>query len=143
MQASTNNTPVDLDRAAGAFAFACKPPLIIYYLYYTKIGLGILLGLDALLVIFYIWRGFSIPSWVLKSNILAPFVAHLVSFLGWAVREIGRKPWTIYGVMTVDVAHTMNPPTVGTVVLVIIFFLALGAGLLYAVWRFIWKPGGE
>ncbi|MCE4627306.1 MAG: cytochrome ubiquinol oxidase subunit I [Desulfurococcales archaeon] len=123
---------------------SCKPPLIIHYLYYTKTGLAILMGLYALIIVFYLWRTRDpekTPGWLLA---IAPFsiiIIQLVSFLGWAVREIGRKPWTIYGVMTPDVAHTVNPASVGVVTLVAVFFLALLAALGYSVYRFLWLPG--
>lgn len=123
---------------------SCKPPLIIHYLYYAKTGLGILMGLYALAIVFYLWRTKDpekTPRWLLSVAPLSIIIIQFVSFLGWAVREIGRKPWTIYGVMTPDVAHTVNPPSVGAVTLVAIFFLAILAALGYSVYRFLWLPG--
>ncbi len=122
----------------------CKPPLIIHYLYYTKIGLAVLLAIYALLVGFYLYKAKlpeKLPGFLLAIAPLAIIVSQLVSFLGWATREIGRKPWTIYGVMTPDVAHTANPASVGVVTLVALFFVVLLAALAYSVWRFLWLPG--
>ncbi|MCE4601071.1 MAG: cytochrome ubiquinol oxidase subunit I [Desulfurococcales archaeon] len=121
----------------------CKPPLIIHYLYYTKIGLGVLLGLYALILVFYLWRsGVSgVPGWLLALGPVALVVAQIVSYFGWAVREIGRKPWTIYGVMTPDVAHTANPASTAAVALVALFFIVVLAALGYSVYRFLWVPG--
>ncbi len=121
----------------------CRPPLMLHYIYYSKIGLGILLGLYALLVVFTTWRRgvASLPAFLLKLAPVAAGVAQLVSFMGWAVREIGRKPWTIYGVMTPDVAHTVNPPSPAALVLVAVYMLAMLFILLYAVWKFLWVPG--
>ena len=72
---------------------------------------------------------------------MAAVAAQAVSTLGWVVREVGRKPWTIYGVMTVDVAHTANPPTTLQLAMVSLFFIALLAALSYAGYRFLWLPG--
>ncbi len=123
----------------------CRPPLIIHYIYYTKITLGVLLGLYALIIGYYLLirkTGVAgIPGWLVSLAYLAPIVAQLVSFFGWATREIGRKPWTIYGVMTTDVAHTANPASPGVVALVALFFIVVLAALGYAVWRFLWLPG--
>ena len=121
----------------------CRPPLLIHYMYYTKVGLGILLGLYALLMVFYIWRRGVAPEAIVKIGVLSPVIAHIISFLGWGVRELGRKPWTIYGVMTVDVAHTANPPTIGTVALVALFLVSVVSALFYAVWKILWVHGGE
>ncbi len=122
----------------------CRPPLMLHYVYYSKIGLGTLLGLYALIVVFLLWRQkepLGLHGFWLKLAPAAAAVAQLVSFMGWAVREIGRKPWTIYGVMTPDVAHTVNPPSLGALVLVAVYMLAMLFILLYAVWRFLWLPG--
>ncbi len=123
----------------------CKPPLIIHYLYYTKIGLGVLLGIYAAIIAGYLVilkrDALEIPGFLLAVAPAAIFIVQLVSFLGWAVREIGRKPWTIYGIMTPDVAHTANPASPAAVTLVAVFFLVILAALGYAVWRFLWIPG--
>ena len=122
----------------------CRPPLIIHYLYYTKIGLATLLGIYALILAFYVWRtrpDLYVPGWLAKLAYLVVPVVHLVSFFGWAVREIGRKPWTIYGVMTPDVAHTVNPPSTAEISLVALYFIVLLGVLAYAVYRILWLPG--
>ncbi len=132
--------PTDLQRGL----VNCRPPLIIHYLYYTKIYLATLLGLYALAAVFYVWRrwpNFELPGWITKPGFLVIGLIHLVSFLGWATREIGRKPWTIYGVMTVDVAHTSNPPSALEAGLVATYLLGLLALLAYSVYRFLWVPG--
>ena len=126
-----------------SLGYSCRPPLIIHYLYYSKIVLGTLLGLYALLVVFFLWRGRKAPGVLVKLGLATPIAVQLVSFLGWATREIGRKPWTIYGVMTVDTAHTVNPPSAGEVVLVASFFIVVLAALAYLVWRLLWVPGRE
>ncbi|MEM2604409.1 MAG: cytochrome ubiquinol oxidase subunit I, partial [Candidatus Korarchaeum sp.] len=76
----------------------CRPPLLIHYLYYAKTGLSLLLGLYALIYVLLIYRGGATSLSLLRINVLTPVVAQFVSFLGWAVREMGRKPWSIYGI---------------------------------------------
>jgi cytochrome d ubiquinol oxidase subunit I len=122
----------------------CRPPLIVHYVYYTKIYLAILLGLYALAAVYYVWRGwpaFDLPSWISKPGYAVPVLIQLVSFMGWATREIGRKPWTIYGIMTVDMAHTVNPPSLTAVTLVAVYLVSLLAILGYSIYRIMWVPG--
>ena len=120
----------------------CRPPLIIHYVYYTKIGLAVLLGLYALVASWYVFiRKTGIPGWALKLALPAAVTAQAISWMGWVVREVGRKPWTIYGVMTPDVAHTFNPAPTWAVALVALFFVAVLATLAYLVWRVLWVPG--
>ncbi len=135
----------------------CRPPIFLHYVYYTKIGLAILLGLYALIVGLAAIRGYigplarildalgisgEVPGrvWLMLAPVAA-FVAQMVSTMGWVVREVGRKPWTIYGVMTVDVARTFNPAPAWQLALVALFFISVALGLLYAVYRVLWVPG--
>ncbi|MCE4624598.1 MAG: cytochrome ubiquinol oxidase subunit I [Desulfurococcales archaeon] len=121
---------------------SCKPPLLIHYVYYTKIGLAILVGLYALLGSYYVVIKKAIPpKWILSLALPAAVVIQMVSWMGWAVREIGRKPWTIYGVMTPDVAHTFNPAPTSAVAAVALFFIVILLALAYLVWKVLWIPG--
>lgn len=117
----------------------CRPPLMIHYLYYAKIGLSLLLGVYALLCSILIRRG-GLPRSLLMVNLATPVAAQLVSFLGWAVREMGRKPWSIYGIMTVDVAHTVNPGDVLSYSLIAIILVCVALALISAVWKFLYEP---
>jgi len=134
----------------------CRPPIFIHYVYYTKIGLALLVGIYGLIValaaIRYKWglidrvldalhiRG-EAPHWALVLAPVAAGLTQIISNMGWVVREVGRKPWTIYGVMTVDVAHTMNPPSTAEIALVAAFFLGVLAALGYAAYKVLWIPG--
>ncbi len=115
-----------------------KPPVLIHYLYYTKITLAALLVLSALILAVKIYRNGELPH---RCMIILPFVAQIVSFLGWAVREIGRKPWTIYGVMDVQTAHTINPPSSGVAAVIAVYLAAILVALTFAVYRFLWRGG--
>nr|WP_231656832.1 cytochrome ubiquinol oxidase subunit I [Pyrodictium delaneyi] len=134
----------------------CRPPIMLHYVYYTKISLAMLIGLYGLLMgLVALRRDWSLadrvlntlglrekyPRQLLRLALVAAVAAQVVSTLGWVVREVGRKPWTIYGVMTVDVARSFNPPSTGQLVLVSLYFIVLLAALTYAVYRFIWLPG--
>ena len=142
---------------SGLPKFDCRPPLVIHYIYYTKIGLAVLLGLYGLVMALVAMRdrwGWADsllrlvringrPRWLLQLAIVFAVVAQMVSNMGWAVREIGRKPWTIYGMMTVDVAASTNSlaQLTGSVTLVALYYIAILAILVYAVYRILWLPG--
>lgn len=134
----------------------CRPPIILHYIYYTKIGLALALGVYAAIIALVALRSrWSLaekilgvlritspyPSTLLKLAIVAAVAAQAVSTLGWVVREVGRKPWTIYGVMTVDVALTSNPAPAWQLALVSLYFIGLLAALAYTVYRILWLPG--
>ncbi len=115
-----------------------RPPLIIHYLYYTKIGLGIFLGLIALIMTFLIYRK-KLPKWSLWLGVLSPAIAQITSFLGWGVREMGRKPWAIYGIMDVKTEYTINPPPTWQLVSIAVFLVAILVVLIIGVYWFLWK----
>ena len=114
---------------------AWRPPLILHYIYYTKIGLAMLLGLDVLLMVllWYILKK-NVPKILIKINVLSPIIAQLVSTLGWGVREIGRKPWTIYGLLTVDEAATPNAISILLIVGVTAYIVLVGVALLLVIY---------
>ncbi|MEM3869599.1 MAG: cytochrome ubiquinol oxidase subunit I [Candidatus Korarchaeum sp.] len=118
----------------------CRPPLLIHYLYYAKTGLSLLLGLYALIYVLLIYRGGATSLSLLRINVLTPVVAQFVSFLGWAVREMGRKPWSIYGIMTVDVAHTVNPGDPLSYGLIALIMVCVVLVLILAVWKLLYGP---
>jgi cytochrome d ubiquinol oxidase subunit I len=84
-------------------------------------------------------RGNLSPT-LLKINVITPIVAQIISFLGWAVREIGRKPWSIYGVMTVDVAHTINPGNPLSYGIIALILISVALVLILAVFKLLYVP---
>mgnify|MGYP001772638291 CR=1 FL=1 len=119
----------------------CRPPIMIHYLYYTKTGLSVLLGLYSLVYAFMVFvKGIALSPLTLKLNVVTPLIAQLVSFLGWAVREMGRKPWSIYGVMTVDVAHTANPGDPLSYALLSLLLILVGVALTVTAWKLLYEP---
>ena len=112
-----------------------RPPIFIHYVYYAKIGLAILLGLDALILVF-LWFILKreVPKLLIKLNVLAPVVVHVVSTFGWCVREVGRKPWTIYGLLRVDEAATPNAISTALIAGIAIYIFLIGVGLLLVIY---------
>ncbi|MEM2653759.1 MAG: cytochrome ubiquinol oxidase subunit I [Nitrososphaerota archaeon] len=104
-----------------------KLPLV-KTLYEVKISLAALSLIISLIIISsFVFRKF----WHGRERILFYgglamfFIAPALAGLGWAVREIGRKPWTVYGLLYPEELVTPNP--IGLeIVLTIIGGLLLG-----------------
>ena len=112
------------------------PPLLIHYIYYLKIGLASLLGLNVLFIVIWMYyRKKELPKWVIKANIVSPFFIQTVSTFGWMTRELGRKPWTVYNIMYVEDAASITPVPTWVQVLAIVYTLVLGIGLLVLVFH--------
>ncbi|MDK2372392.1 MAG: cytochrome ubiquinol oxidase subunit I [Candidatus Korarchaeota archaeon] len=116
-----------------------RPPLLVHYLYYTKIGLGVLLGLIGLVAVFLAFKRENWPSWALWVAVISPALAHITSFLGWGVREMGRKPWAIYGIMDVKTELTINPPPPWQLMGVALYLSLILAVLVIGVYWFLWR----
>jgi cytochrome d ubiquinol oxidase subunit I len=53
----------------------------------------------------------STERFVVYSSFLAAFLGIIAGSAGWAVRELGRQPWTIYGLVRPEQVITPNPIT--------------------------------
>lgn len=111
-----------------------QPPLILHYIYYSKIFLAMILFVDTLLLGYYLFKRNTLPKWLMKSNLVVPVIVQLISNFGWITRELGRKPWTIYGVQTVDEAARSSSLPFVYVIGVIMYCLGLLAGIGSVVW---------
>jgi cytochrome d ubiquinol oxidase subunit I len=118
------------------------PPLIADYAYYAMVILGVALGVYALILTGYIvfHRADRIPRFWLYLLVPAAVLAQLSSYMGWAAREIGRLPWVVYGMITLSDTITVNVPPAWGEALFSVFYIVIGAALVYAVYRFLWVP---
>lgn len=88
-----------------------KLPLV-KTLYEIKIGLAAISLLISLIIIssFIFKRFWNGKDRILfYSGVAMFFIAPAMAGLGWAVREIGRKPWTVYGLLYPEELVTPNP----------------------------------
>jgi len=113
---------------------------LLYLQWYSKIGLAIVMGLIALLIALKVVRGKTISRTWLSLAILNAFLAIVVNILGWYVKEVGRQPWAIYGI--VRVGEILSPtfaitPAVMAVVLGMLVLAILG--ICYTAYMLVYK----
>ena len=78
------------------------------------------------------------------SSLVLPFLAILASVFGWAAREMGRQPWSIYGLITSNEIVTPVNLTWGYIASIVFIELLVGVGGTVAMYvSFQWKAGGE
>jgi len=75
---------------------------LLYLQWYSKIGLAVIMGLIALFIALRVIRGKTISKTWLSLSILAAFFGIVVNILGWYIKEAGRQPWVIYGLVKVN-----------------------------------------
>jgi cytochrome d ubiquinol oxidase subunit I len=105
-----------------------------------KIGLAVVMGLIALLIALKVVRGKMISRTWLSLAILNAFLAIVVNILGWYVKEVGRQPWAIYGI--VKVSEILSPTFAITPVVIVsvlgMLVLAI-VGICYTAYMLVYK----
>ena len=107
------------------------PPVgIVFWSFRLMIGFGMLIGLMLLLAVWFAWKDrLEGKKWLLWTAIGCIPLAYLAGQFGWIVAEVGRQPWTIQGLLPVNVAiSSLSAAAVKTT-----FFLFLAVFALFLV----------
>ena len=107
------------------------PPLgIVFWAFRFMVGLGMLLALVLLLCVWFEWKDrLEGKNWLLWTAILCIPLVYLCGQCGWIVAEVGRQPWTIQGLLPVNVAiSSLSAAAVKTT-----FFIFLGVFAFFLI----------
>lgn len=110
---------------------------IVFWSFRIMVGLGMLMLALGLLSLVARARGklYDMPLLHRFALLMGPsgFVAVIA---GWVTTEVGRQPWTIYGLLrTADSVSPLATPAVGgsLIAFVIVYFTVFAAGSLYVL----------
>ena len=110
------------------------------------VGLGMLMMLVGLYSLWLRFRGklYDAPLFHRAAMMMGPagFIAVLA---GWVTTEVGRQPWTVYGLLrTSDSLAPIDAPAVGASLLgfIVVYFAVFGTGIWYLFKMFARPPGG-
>ncbi len=94
-----------------AFPQATWPSLAIHYAFDAMVGIGFyLFGIGLLFVLALVFRRRLMTHRLLLLGVLGGSVLSFLAMeLGWMVTELGRQPWILYHIMTVQQALTSSP----------------------------------
>ena len=112
------------------------PPVpVVFWSFRVMIGLGMLMLLLGVCSLFARYRK-ALYDWKpLHRFAVAMGPAGFVAVLaGWITTEVGRQPFTVYGLLrTAESASPLSAPAVGSslVAFVLIYFAVFGMGILY------------
>ena len=103
------------------------PPVgIVFWAFRFMIGLGMLLALVLLLALLFSWKDkLDGKKWLFIAAIVCIPLVYLCGQCGWIVAEVGRQPWTIQGLLPVNVA--ISNLSAGAVITTFCVFLAVFA----------------
>ena len=113
-----------------------QPPVaIVFWSFRIMVGIGFLMLGVGLFGLWARFRGKLYDSKFLHRAALLMGPSGLVAVLaGWITTEVGRQPYTIYGLMrTSESASPLEAPAVGASLLafIIVYFFVFGAGVFY------------
>jgi cytochrome bd ubiquinol oxidase subunit I len=101
---------------------------VTYWSFRLMIGIGLLAGLLALIMLWSLRRGRTPRSkWLLRSAIVIPFLPLAASALGWIFTEMGRQPWLVFGQLKTSAGVSAN--SAGEVLTSLIVLTLLYGGL--------------
>jgi len=94
-----------------------RPPVAIpFFAFRIMVGLGVMmLGIIILSLWLRLRHRLFNTSWFLRLCQYAAPIGFLTVLAGWVTTEVGRQPWTVYGLMRT--AHSVSPSLTGSDVL--------------------------
>ena len=103
------------------------PPVgLVFWSFRFMIGLGMLMALLLLLALIFAWRDrLEKKKWFFVAALVCIPLVYLCGQCGWIVAEVGRQPWTIQGLLPVNVA--ISSLSAGAVKTTFFLFLAIFA----------------
>jgi cytochrome d ubiquinol oxidase subunit I len=108
-------------------------------------GLGMLMLLTALVGLLLRIRGQLYETRWFQRFVFCMGPSGIVALLaGWITTEVGRQPWTVYGVLrTIDSLSPVDAQQAGVslLIFVLVYFLVFGVGVYYML--MLMKRGPE
>ena len=103
------------------------PPVgIVFWSFRFMICLGMLMALMLLLALIFAWKDkLENKKWFFIAALVCIPLVYICGQCGWIVAEVGRQPWTIQGLLPVNVA--ISSLSAGAVKTTFFLFLAIFA----------------
>ncbi|WP_216215258.1 cytochrome ubiquinol oxidase subunit I [Amycolatopsis aidingensis] len=119
-----NDVQAAQERAHGPGDYTPNIP-VTYWTFRVMIGLGFLMGLLSVIGLWAFRRG-RVPRsrWFYRAAIAAVATPFLANSMGWIFTEMGRQPWSVFGVLRTADSVSPSVPA-GTVLTSLIVFTVL------------------
>ncbi|HHY51494.1 MAG TPA: cytochrome ubiquinol oxidase subunit I [Alphaproteobacteria bacterium] len=111
------------------------PALIPFWSFRVMVGIGVLMLALGLWSLWARWRRTLYEStWLHRAAMLMGPSGFVAVLAGWFTTEVGRQPYTVYGLLrTSDSVSNIDAEAVGAslVAFIIVYFVVFGAGVFY------------
>ena len=113
-----------------------QPPVgIVFWAFRIMVGIGFAMLGVGMWSLFARWRGKLYDwGWLHRAALVMGPSGFVAVIAGWVTTEVGRQPWTVYGLLrTVDSASPLNAPAVAAslVAFIVVYFAVFGIGTWY------------
>jgi cytochrome d ubiquinol oxidase subunit I len=116
---------------------------IIFWTFRVMVAIGFLMFGVGLLSLWLRWKGLLYDSpWLHRIAVVMAPSGFIALLCGWMTTEIGRQPFTVYGVLrTSDSVSPIGVPGVAAslALFAVIYFVVFGAGIIFIL-RLMAKP---
>ncbi len=124
-----------------------EPPVaIVFYSFRVMLAIGFAMLSVGLWSLVQRVRGrLNEDRWLHQTSVLLAPSGFVAVLAGWVTTEVGRQPYTVYGLMrTSDSLSQVDAPTVAAslIAFIVVYFAVFGAGTFYML-RLIGKPPVE
>jgi cytochrome d ubiquinol oxidase subunit I len=121
-----------------------RPPVaIVYFTFRTMVGIAVLMLAVVVTGCVLLARGrLDRARWYLRLCQVTSCLGFIAVIAGWITTEVGRQPWTIYGLLRT--ADSVTPSLTGTDVLVslllyVAIYLVIYPVGLFVMLRIVWR----
>lgn len=120
------------------FPAEAQPPVLpVFFAFRLMVGCGLLMLVVSLTANLQRWRGrlYHSPRLLRLLTLMSP-AGFMALLAGWVVTEMGRQPWTVYGV--IRTADSLSPLSLSStlaifIAIVLVYTLGFALGLIYLV----------
>lgn len=125
-----------------------EPPVaIVFFSFRIMVGIGFaMLGLGLWSLLARIRGQLFAAGWMHRAALLMGPAGFVAVLAGWITTEVGRQPYTVYGLLrTSESLAPVGAPAVATslVLFVIVYFFVFGAGVFYILRLMHNAPGDK
>ncbi len=123
------------------------PAHVVFWSFRIMVGIGLLMALLGAVTLLWRWRGRLYEAgWLHRWALLMGPTGFIAVLAGWVTTEVGRQPYTIYGLLrTADSVSPIGLPGIAAslVAFVVVYFIVFGAGIFYLLRLMAKHPGPE
>jgi cytochrome d ubiquinol oxidase subunit I len=120
------------------------PPVpIVFFAFRIMVGLGLLMVGQGLASLWLRWqRRLYVTRWLLRGSVLMTPAGLLAMLSGWLVTEVGRQPFTVYGILrTADsLSSVSRHQVIGSTWFILLFYLLILGVSFWVLVRILREP---